>query len=144
GIATPPLLIDSPNELRTSGWRAALRRTLKDVGAAPNVTLSGPGGIELDDAVMQLTTDAEIDAAAPARVPRFPQLRPRAPERLLPAFAGWAEAMRHRLTLRAELGIKALQLTRADREVLDLLAQHPFLSANDVASFLFRSVRCIR
>ena len=52
--------------------------------------------------------------------------------------------MRHRLTLRAELGIKALQLTRADREVLDLLAQHPFLSANDVASFLFRPVSCVR
>lgn len=144
GIATPPLLIASPNELRTSGWRAALRRTLDDVGAAPNVTLSGPGGAELGDAVMELATDVETDAGTLGRAPRFPQFRPRAPERPLPSFAGWAEAMRHRLTLRAELGIKALQLTRADREVLDLLAQHPFLSANDVASFLFRSVRCIR
>src|SRR5581483_10365313 len=142
-VPSPPLLIASPNELRTSGWRAVLRHVLQDVGAAPDVTLSGPGALDVDDALAALAARAALADAQRPSPSRFPQFRPRDAERPLPCFAGWADAMQHRLTLRTELGLKAMQLTRADRELLDLLAQHPFLSANDIASFLSRPVRCI-
>lgn len=139
GGSLPPLVIAATGKARAEAWRYLLREVCEARGEAPLMA----GIAAWDDLPDGLARASELAPSADSLVsslvrrPRIPPLDVRRLGGPLPRRAGSGlSRVAGSGSATARLGRVALGITPADRDLLDLVGRHPYLSAEELGAIL--------
>lgn len=146
GGVVPALAVATTDGGRAAAWRALLEEARRTRREAPLVAavVTWEELRARPEALARVALGERARAGLIRRV-RLGPLRPRQPDGPLPRFVGDALCARATRPGMAEgLGRVAPQLSVSDRELLDLVARHPFLPLARLAITLGRPVAVVR
>ncbi len=145
GGELPTLVVATTDAGRAAAWRALLEEVRRARSEAPLAA----GVVTWDElrarpeVLAEVATDERAQEELIRRL-RLRRLRPRQPDGPLPRFVGDALLAPATRPGAAEgLGPVALGLSASDRELLDLVARHPFLPLERLATVLDRPAAAV-